>query len=251
LSNSASRHVNCRIVGRTFAHTNFCNGVEHIWGQSSFSGKTLHEEIPNLKYLSTNDNPMPHLPLGNQVAEKHGPWTIVKANEVYSDPWMAVRMDNVLRPDGSPGTYSTVRIKPGVCVIPVSSDGTCYLTKEFHYAVGRDTIEGISGGIEVDETAELAAARELQEEVGLIADKWISLGTVDPLTAALSSPTRLFLALELRFTDASPEGTECIERVEMPFEKALAMVIASEISHAPTCVAILKANLILQSMLNS
>ncbi len=66
----------------------------------------------------------------------------------YQDPWMTVRKDDVIRPDGLEGTYSTVRIKPGVCVIPLDRDGSIYLTKEFHYAVGRDTIEGISGGIE-------------------------------------------------------------------------------------------------------
>ena len=157
-------------------------------------------------------------------------------------------MDNVLRPDGLPGTYSTVQIKPGVCVIPVSDDGTCYMTKEFHYAVGRDTIEGISGGIEDGETAELAATRELEEEVGIVAGKLVSLGVVDPLTAALRSPTQMFLATDLRFTQCNPESTECIERVELPFAKVLRMVIENEITHAPSCVAILKANMILQTL---
>ena len=72
----------------------------------------------------------------------------------------------MVRPDGNPGTYSTVRIKPGVCVIAIDNDDILYLTKEFHYAVGRDTIEGVSGGIEDTETAQLAAKRELAEEIG-------------------------------------------------------------------------------------
>jgi len=177
---------------------------------------------------------------------KFGPWTIVQRIEVYRDPWMTVCLDNVLRPDGAPGTYSTVRIKPGVCVIPVADDGTCYLTKEFHYAVGRDTIEGISGGIEEGETAEIAAARELQEEVGIIAGRLFPLGIVDPLTAALASPTKIFLANDLRFTNTSMESTECIERVALPFDEVLRMVIDNEITHAPSCVAILKASLVMR-----
>ncbi len=180
---------------------------------------------------------------GNQNLGKFGPWTIVQRNEVYRDAWMTVQMDNVLRPDGVPGTYSTVRIKPGVCVIPVAEDGTCYLTKEFHYAVGRETIEGISGGIEEGETPEIAAARELEEEVGIIAGRLHPLGVVDPLTAAVASPTKMFLASELRFTKTNMESTERIERVEMPFSEALRMVLENEITHAPSCVAILKANL--------
>jgi ADP-ribose pyrophosphatase len=172
----------------------------------------------------------------------YGPWRIVRRNQMYQDPWMSVHMDNVLRPDGNPGTYSTVRIKPGVCVIPVSKEGVCYLTKEFHYAVGRDTIEGISGGIEDGESAETAARRELQEEVGIVAGRLHLLGVVDPLTAALLSPTTLYLATDLSFTETNMESTECIERVELLFEDAVKMVMDSQITHAPSCVAILKAN---------
>lgn len=183
---------------------------------------------------------------GDENPGNFGPWTIVQRNEVYRDAWMTVRMDNVIRPDGQPGTYSTVRIKPGVCVIPIADDGTCYLTKEFHYAVGRDTIEGISGGIEEGETPEVAAARELEEEVGIVAGRLLPLGVVDPLTAALASPTKMFLASELRFTKTNMESTERIERVEMPFSEVLRMVMENEITHAPSCVAILKASLVLK-----
>jgi ADP-ribose pyrophosphatase len=190
---------------------------------------------------------MPQPAEDDRNLEKHGPWTIVQQNEVYRDAWISVRMDNVLRPDGLPGTYSTVQIKPGVCVIPVADDGTCYLTREFHYAVGRDTIEGISGGIEDGETPEFAASRELEEEVGIVAGQLVPLGVVDPLTAALRSPTRMFLARDLRFTQPNPESTECIERVEIPFVQVLKMVIENEITHAPSCVAILKAHLILNT----
>jgi ADP-ribose pyrophosphatase len=174
----------------------------------------------------------------------HGPWQVSKQNAIYQDPWIEVRMDNVVRPDGSPGTFSTVRIKPGVCVIPVDQQGICYLTKEFHYAVGRETIEGISGGIEQGETPEFAAARELQEEVGILADRWISLGTVDPMTSSLHSPTALFLACQLHFTETNMESTEQIERIAMPFAEAMRMVMDSEITHAPSCVAILKIGML-------
>lgn len=177
--------------------------------------------------------------------EPHGPWQIVQRNSIYEDPWMHVRMDNVVRPDGLAGTYSTVRIKPGVCVIPVDSNGSVYLTREFHYAVGRDTIEGISGGIETGESSEDAAQRELLEEVGIIAGKLHFIGTVDPLTAALWSPTSLFLATDLQLTTPNPESTEKIERVAMPFGRAVRMVMDSEITHAPTCTAILKIQILL------
>ncbi|MEC8556526.1 MAG: NUDIX hydrolase [Planctomycetota bacterium] len=170
---------------------------------------------------------------------KHGPWTIHSTKNVYSDPWLAVYRDEVTRPDGAPGSYATVQIKSGVCVLALDDRVRLHLTKEFHYAVGKVTIEGVSGGIEEGESPEQAAERELAEELGLRAAKWSHLGTVDPFTAAVFSRVDLFLAQELSTCDKNPEGTELIEAVELELGEAVEMVRASEITHSPTCTAIL------------
>ena len=67
---------------------------------------------------------------------KHGPWTINSTEEIYEDPWIKLQRDLVTRPDGNPGTYSTVQLKSGVCVVALDQDGNVHLTREFHYAVG-------------------------------------------------------------------------------------------------------------------
>jgi ADP-ribose pyrophosphatase len=170
----------------------------------------------------------------------HGPWTICESREVYQDPWIRLQVDQVVRPDGNPGTYCTVRLKPGVCVIALDEEGNVCLTKEFHYAVGRVTIEGVSGGIEEGETAHSTAARELQEELGIAATRLTSLGFVDPFTAAILSPTELFLAEGLSFGPSNHEATEIIELVKIPLDEALQWVDQSVITHAPSCVALLK-----------
>ena len=66
-----------------------------------------------------------------------------------------------------PGSYVVARLKNGVCVLAVSDDGTAYLTEEFHYGVGRVTLEAVSGGIDADENTLATAKRELKEEIGL------------------------------------------------------------------------------------
>ena len=170
----------------------------------------------------------------------HGPWTIHHTQQVYRDAWIDVSLDKVTRPDGQPGTYTTVQLKSGVCVIALDQHQQVHLTREFHYAVGRITIEGVSGGIEADETPELAARRELAEELGLTAARWQRLGQVDPFTAAISSTVDLYLAQELSDCATDPEGTEQIEHVVFPLDEALELVRQSLITHAPTCVALLR-----------
>ncbi len=172
---------------------------------------------------------------------QHGPWQVLNSSLVYEDPWLSVRKDDVIRPDGNPGTHSVVNIKAGVSVLAIDEHETAFLTDEFHYAIGRDSLETVSGGIDADESAEQAARRELQEELGIVADDLQHLGLVDPFTSSVVSPTNLFLARGLHFVDPDPEGTEQIRCVKVPFQEAVAMALDGRITHAPSAVLILKA----------
>lgn len=193
---------------------------------------TEREAIPDRK---ENDQRYP---------KQHGPWRIEASKLIYEDPWVSLRRDEVTRPDGLPGSYSVSSVKAGVCVVALDEMGTVHLTEEFHYAVGRVTIEGVSGGIEIGHTASQMAHRELEEELGIIASDLLPLGTLDPFTASVVSPTHLFLARGLTFGIAKPEATELITLVSMPLDEAIEAVMNGVITHGPTCVILLKLGLL-------
>ena len=151
----------------------------------------------------------------------------------------------MLRPDGEAGTYIVARLKPGVSVLAIDGNNQVYLTEEFHYGVGRITIEAVSGGVEPGEDALETAKRELREEVGIVAAEWTDLGMADPFTANVVSPTRLYLARGLSHVAQDLEGTEQIRIVKVEFAEAVKMVLESTITHGPSCVLILKAALIM------
>jgi ADP-ribose pyrophosphatase len=182
-----------------------------------------------------------HAPDNLQTIRQHGPWQIVASHERYRDPWVQVVRDEVIRPDGLPGSYCVVTLKPGVCVVAVDAHYRVHLTREFHYAVGAETLEGVSGGRDGEELPLVAAQRELREELGFVAARWVDLGRVDPFTANVYSPTQLYLAMELTQVGRELEGTELIEACPMPFAEAIDRVMAGEITHAPSCTALLKA----------
>jgi ADP-ribose pyrophosphatase len=173
---------------------------------------------------------------------ERGPWKIVQSREVYRDPWIAVRVDDVIRPDGKPGIHSIIYVKAGACVLAMDTERNVYLTEEFHYGVGRVTLESVSGGSEPDEPPLTTAQRELREELGIVAATWTDLGVVDPFTANVVSPTRLFLAEGLSFVETAREGTELIRCVRVPLAEAIRMVWDGRITHSPTCVLLLKAH---------
>ncbi len=171
---------------------------------------------------------------------KKGPWTVVDTKELYSNPWISVREDKVIRPDGKEGIFGIVTMRPGVSILPIDQSGNVYLIEQYRYTVERKTIEVASGGIDDREDVMAAAKRELKEETGITAKKWISLGVVDPLTAVVSSPNYLFLAKELTLGKANPEGTENIKLIKVPLEQAVRWVNGGTITHSVSATLILK-----------
>jgi ADP-ribose pyrophosphatase len=123
----------------------------------------------------------------------------------------------------------------------MDGEGRLHLTEEFHYGVGRVTIEAVSGGVEPEEPVELAARRELREELGIEAEHWLDLGKVDPFTANVVSPTQLYLATKLTFGTPEPDGGELIRPHVISLADACEAIMESKITHAPSVAAILKA----------
>lgn len=172
----------------------------------------------------------------------NGPWKIIDTILKYKNPWIEVREDQVIRPDGKPGIFGVVNMKAGISVLPIDEEGFVYLTKEFHYAIEKDSIETVSGGIDDNEKPLDTAKRELLEELGIEAEEWIDLGLVNPFTTVIKSPANIFIAKKLKFKGANPEGTEIIGTIKVKLEQAVDMVMRSEITHGQSCILILKAN---------
>lgn len=172
---------------------------------------------------------------------EYGPWVIKETETAYVDPYVEVQVDQVVRPDLKDGQHVVVHMKPGVCVLPVDDQKNVFLTSEFHYGIGRVSLECVSGGIEEGEEPLLTAQRELAEELGLAARDWQRLTTVDPFTTIVVSPTQLYFARHLQQVPASPEGTEQIESVKISLSDAVERVHQGKITHAPTCILLLMA----------
>ncbi len=176
------------------------------------------------------------------MTQKHGPWTIQGTSQKYENSFINVREDQVLQPDGQPGMYATVKMKPGVAVLPIDSDRIVYITRQFRYALGKESMEVVCGSVEEDEPNLEAAQREAKEELGIKAEEWIELGVFDLDTSIIHCPMYLFLAKQLTFVEAEQEGTETIETLRLPLDEAVQMVMDNKITHAPSCVLILKAH---------
>ena len=181
------------------------------------------------------------------MRRKKGGWQIEETVQIYKNGWLEVCKDRVIKPDEQSGSFVTVKMRPGVSVLAMDEGRHVYLTREFRYAVERESIEAVSGGVEADELPLSAARRELREELGIEADEWTNLGLVDPFTSLVHSPASLFLARNLSFVNSHCDDTEIIQLVKVKLSEAVQMVMKSEITHGPSCVLILKTNHFLNS----
>jgi 8-oxo-dGTP pyrophosphatase MutT (NUDIX family) len=174
---------------------------------------------------------------------EHGPWKIAETAKRFTSEFFEVYEDRVTRPDGEPGTYATITVKSGIAVIALAENRQVHLTRQFRYAIGRDSVEVVSGGCDPGEQPIEAAQRELREELGFVADAWTDLGVTDPDTSIVRNPVHLFMARGLQKTATDRDATEQIEPLTKSLDEVVRMVMDGEITHAPSCVAILKAAL--------
>lgn len=174
------------------------------------------------------------------------PYHLLDSRKVCESGVFRLREDLVEGPGQKRFTFSVAEVKGGSSTLPVTPDGHVFLIREYKYAIGRTSIEVASGAIEKDESPVAAAQRELHEELGLVARRWIELGTLDPFTTQLISPSHQFLAFELEEVRKDPDEAEVIERVKVTLEEAVRMVMENEITHALSCALILKAQLWLE-----
>jgi ADP-ribose pyrophosphatase len=164
------------------------------------------------------------------MERKHGPYKIKGSERLYGDHFVEFWVDEVVKPGGEPGTYATLKMLPGVSVLALDDEGFVYLVKMFRYAVGRESVEAVTGGV------------ELREEVGIFADELLDLGLVDAVTSQVLSPSRVYLARGLRFTETDREEAERMETVRVRLEEAVEMVMDGRITQSTTAVLVLKAS---------
>ena len=125
------------------------------------------------------------------------PWRTLGSRRVYENPWISVREDSVVRPDGEPGIYGVVHYKnTAVGVLPVEDDHV-YLVGQYRYPLDRYSWEIPEGGCPEGEEPLGAARRELREETGLEAGSWRRLGEAYLSNSVADEYAVWFLATDL------------------------------------------------------
>jgi 8-oxo-dGTP pyrophosphatase MutT (NUDIX family) len=161
------------------------------------------------------------------------------SREVYRNPWMTLREDDVRRPDGSSGIYAVVDKPTYALVIPCDGD-LFHLVEQFRYPLGLRRWEFPQGT--APEQAHLEprelAVRELREETGLRAASMTPLGQLDVAPGMSSQRGWVFLATGITEGEHEREHEEQDMHSEwFTREQVEAMIRDGEITDAQSIAA--------------
>ncbi len=172
-------------------------------------------------------------------------WKKISSKIVYKSPYFKVRRDKVINPNGENSIYHLVDVIGAVAVVALDTQNRIYLLREEKYLPG--VIWTVPAGkMNQGEDPLVSAKRELKEEVGLTAKKWVSLGKFLAGPGHSTGVGYCFLAQDLKEGKQNLDPTERIEIVKVPFQKAVAMIKKGEILDAWAIIPIFKAKLYLK-----
>jgi len=126
-------------------------------------------------------------------------------------------------------------------ILPVFDDGTIALVKQYRHPAVKYLLELPAGTLNDKERPEDGAARELEEELGVMAGKLEKLCEFFVSPGFCEEKMWLYLATDLRETQQRLEDDEAIEIVRLPLDRALQMITDGEIEDAKTIIGLLLA----------
>jgi 8-oxo-dGTP pyrophosphatase MutT (NUDIX family) len=177
------------------------------------------------------------------------PWRTLATKVVYENPWIRVREDRVIRPDGKESIYGVVSPR-GIAVKTVALDAQrrVHLVGQYRYPTEFASWEIPGGAAEAGESPLEVAKRELREEAGLEARDWTQLGgRIQTNNSILDEVGFLFLARELVVCDPDPDPEELFEHRVLPLDEALALLDGGQIEDVMTVIGLMRAERFLRA----
>jgi 8-oxo-dGTP pyrophosphatase MutT (NUDIX family) len=168
-------------------------------------------------------------------ASELSPWRVKRSRHVHRDRWISVRADNCETANGvSIEPYYVLEYPDWVHLVGITPDREVVLVRQYRHGVRAITLELPAGNVDCSDPDPLsAAARELAEETGYVADELRVVAQLSPNPATHTNTIHVVLALNARPTrQASPDPTEEIAVEIIPCDAAIELVLSGAMIQA-------------------
>jgi ADP-ribose pyrophosphatase len=136
---------------------------------------------------------------------------IISSKEILKNKLFTITEERAVDPDGFEIQRSIVRHPGSAVMMPIDEKCRLLLVQQYRLPAQQKLWEIVAGRIDPGETALKAAKRELREETGYSAKRWVKLASFYPSPGYVGEKMNLFLALDL--TEGQRELMED-ERIE-------------------------------------
>ena len=163
---------------------------------------------------------------------------VLDRREVYRGRVFALSVDRVTLPSGHTTTMDVIRHPGSVVLIPVPAPGQVILIKQYRYAVDQYLWELPAGTLAAGEPEAAGAARECEEEIGLVPGRLDLLGRLLPTPGFCDETMAFYRCTELAppapDSTARPDDDEVIEPQTFAIDEVRRMVARGEITDMKT-----------------
>ncbi len=131
---------------------------------------------------------------------------------------------------------------PGAsAVVAIDEDNRIIMEKQFRYALNDYLLEIPAGKLDAGEDPLVCAKRELEEETGIIASEWISLGTIATSPGFCNEVIHLYVAKGLSKGEIHWDEDEYVEVERYTLDELLQCIKEETIKDSKTLSALLLA----------
>ena len=165
----------------------------------------------------------------------------IETKTVYEGYIVNVRRDLAKLQNGSLVDREVVEHPGGVGIVPITKDNKVLMVRQYRYPMEEELLEIPAGKLSEGEDPFECAVRELSEETGCTAGKFVDLGATYPSPGFCKEILYIYLALDLQKGEMHLDKDELLSVEPVAIDELIDKIMANELPDGKTIIGILKA----------
>ena len=172
--------------------------------------------------------------------------TPIASHHIHSGRIIDVSTERLRYGNGREYDLDFVRHPGAAAVVAVDDAGRVCFVRQYRHGIADFLWEIPAGKLDPGEAPQACAVRELAEETGVRAGRWMPLGQYLPAPGIFTEVIHLYLARDLDVGAPAPDADEELELQWLPIEDAVGMLLRGEWNDGKTALALWRAQCHLQ-----
>lgn len=164
---------------------------------------------------------------------------VLSTELVFQGRVLKVRVDTVRAASGQTARWDVIEHPGSVSIVPIDAEDQVMLVRQYRPAIRETLLEIPAGTLELGESPEATAHRELREEIGMRAERMREIGSSYLVPGYSSELMHFYVATDLSPAPLPQDDDEDIIVESIPFVELVSRVSSGEMRDAKTVSSVL------------